>query len=190
MDIHTVNYLPITKTDTLPLKHTQLVWHDLDILEKSFHGLTKLLLCQQKAQPREMPQKWLYANYCTLNSLLPPMVKAHSKAHGVLCGVLPKIDELYAMLNDPMASSSLDCTLEYCYIALLPETQKKWAFITLIGKFKFKKVPFGLAQNPTYLQQLINRVYKGLPFWQWGHSSLWCSWKLPTHLGGAKLKTD
>ena len=33
-----------------------------------------------------------------------------------------------------------------------------------IGKFEFQKVPFGLAQAPLYFQQLINKVFKGLPF--------------------------
>ena len=34
----------------------------------------------------------------------------------------------------------------------------------LIGKLKFKKEPFDLAQAPTHLKQLINEVLKGLPF--------------------------
>ena len=44
------------------------------------------------------------------------------------------------------------------------EVQKKSAFITPIGKFEFKMVSLGLAQEPVHFQQLINEVLKGLEF--------------------------
>ena len=34
----------------------------------------------------------------------------------------------------------------------------KTAFVTPYGKYKFNTVPFGLAQAPTYFQQLISIV--------------------------------
>ena len=93
------------------------------------------------------------------------MLKVLSKTQGLLPVLpLPKIDELHVMLNSLTAYSSLDCTLRYHQIALLPEAQNKSAFIAPIGKFQFKKLPFGLAQGPTHFQQLINEVLKGLPF--------------------------
>ena len=68
------------------------------------------------------------------------------------------------MLNEPTIYSSLDCISGYHHIVLSPKAQKKSAFVTLFGKFKFKKVPFGLAQTPAHFQQLINAVVKGLHF--------------------------
>ena len=68
------------------------------------------------------------------------------------------------MLKSSYVYSSLDCSSEYYHIALSPKAQKESDFITPIGKFKFKKVPFGLAQAPAYFHMLINEVLKGLPF--------------------------
>ena len=80
------------------------------------------------------------------------MVKTHSKAQAVLSLVpLPKIDELYAILNGSTVYSSPNCTSGYHHITLSPEAQKKFAFIIPIGKFWFKKIPFGFTQAPTPL---------------------------------------
>ena len=91
--------------------------------------------------------------------------KAHSKVQGVLSlAPLPKIDEFHAMLNGSTVYSSFDCTYGYCHITLSPKAPKKPAFVTPIGKFELKKVPFSLVQALTNFQQLINEVLKGLPF--------------------------
>ena len=93
-----------------------------------------------------------------------PPVNAHSKAHSVLSLVsLPKIEELYAMLNGSTVYSSLDCTSGYHYSTLSPQAHKKCTFATPFGKYEFKKVPFSLSQGPRNFQQLINEVLKGLP---------------------------
>ena len=56
------------------------------------------------------------------------------------------------MINSSTVYTSLDCTSGYDHIALFPEGQKKFASVIAIGKFKFKKVPFGLAHAPTHFQ--------------------------------------
>ena len=54
-------------------------------------GVVLLLECKRK--PGEIPQKWLCVDYHALNSLLPPVVKAHSKTQVVLFLVpLLKVD--------------------------------------------------------------------------------------------------
>ena len=68
------------------------------------------------------------------------------------------------MLNGSTAYSSLDSSCGYHHIALSPKAQKKSAFVMPIGNFEFKKVPFGLAQDPTHFQQLINDLIRGLSF--------------------------
>ena len=73
--------------------------------------------------------------YHTVNSLLLQVVKAQSKAPGVLSIVLlTKIDELYAMLNGSTIYSSLDCTSEYFHIALSPEHTKESTFVCTVWK--------------------------------------------------------
>ena len=67
------------------------------------------------------------------------------------------------MLNSSTVYSSLDCTSGYHHIALSPKAQNKSAFVIPFGKLEFKKVPFCLAQAPTYFQ-LLYKVTKGPPF--------------------------
>ena len=54
--------------------------------------------------------------------------------------------------------------LQDIIILLFHKVQKKSASVTLIGKFEFRKVPFGLAQTTTHFKQLINQIVKGLSF--------------------------
>ena len=62
---------------------------------------------------------------CFRYSLLPSVVKAHSKAQGVLSlAPFPKIYEVYTMLNGSTVYSLLDCTSGYHHIALSPKAEK------------------------------------------------------------------
>ena len=98
---HTI--LPIIDTDTgdhppikqkpymLPLKHTQWIYKELETLQKSgtisrsvFPWSSPIAIVPKKAQPGETPQKYLCVHYHPSNSLLPLVVKVHSKAQGVL----------------------------------------------------------------------------------------------------------
>ena len=100
-----------------------------------------------------------------LNKLLPLVSKADSKAKEVLTLVpLPKNDEMYATLAGLSIYSTLDLRSGYYHVALSEDSQKKSAFVTPMEKFEFRKVPFGLAQAPTYFQHLINEVLSGLDF--------------------------
>ena len=100
-----------------------------------------------------------------MDTLLAPVVKAHSKAQGVLILVpMSKVNELYAMLNGSTIYLAIDCASGYHHIALSPEAQRNLAFVIPVGKFDFKKVPFVLAQSLANFQQLINEVLKGISF--------------------------
>ena len=72
---------------------------------------------------------------------------------------LPKIDELYAKLQDYKIFSILDLRSGYYHIGLSDSTKPKTAFvISGMGKYEFNRVPFGLVQAPAYFQKLINEV--------------------------------
>ena len=72
---------------------------------------------------------------------------------------LPKIDELYAKLQAHKIFSTLDLYSGYYHIGLSDSAKPKTAFvISGMGKYKFNRVPFGLAQAPTHFQKLINEV--------------------------------
>ena len=70
-----------------------------------------------------------------LKSLLQPIGLTHSEAQGVLMlALLPKIDELNAMLNGSKVYSFLDCTSGYHLITLSLEAQNKSKFVTYFSK--------------------------------------------------------
>ena len=78
---------------------------------------------------------------------------------------LPKIDELYAKLKGYKVVSHLDLRSGYYHIGLNELAKPKSAFVlSSLGKYQFNRVPFGLAQAPTYFQKLINDVLKGCNF--------------------------
>ena len=107
----------------------------------------------------------LCVDYQAVNSLLPPVKKAFSKAKGVLTLVpLPKIDEIYAQLKGSKIYSTFDMRSRYYHIVLSEESRPKTAFVSSYGKWEFKRCPFGLAQAPAYFQRLVNKVISGLTF--------------------------
>ena len=103
-----------------------------------------------------------------LNTLLPKVEKAHTKAKGVLTLVpIPKIDEIYAKLEGSTVYSTFDMRSGYYHLELTPESQPKSAFVVggpKGGKWEFKRCPFGLTQVPAYFQALVNQVLEGLNF--------------------------
>ena len=101
MEINTSDSLPITqKPYTLPLKHTTWVQKELEILEKAgvivrsvSPWASPIVVVPKRTSPGEPPKRRLCVDYRAVNSLLPPVKKAFSKAKGVLTLVpLPKID--------------------------------------------------------------------------------------------------
>ena len=121
-----------------------------------------ILIVPKRTAAGEPPKRRLCVNYHVLNSLLPPVKKAHSKAKGVLTLVsLPKIDEIYARLEGSNGSpvySTLDMRSSYHHLVVSKRSRPKLAFVTPLGKWEFKRCPFGLAQPPAYFQRLINEV--------------------------------
>ena len=104
-------------------------------------------------------------DYRALNSLLPPVKKAYSKAKGILTLVpIPKIDEIYARLKGSNIYSTFDMRSGYYHMVLSEKSRPKSAFVSSFGKWEFKRCPFGLAQAPAYFQRLVNKVLSGLTF--------------------------
>ena len=173
VDIDTSDRPPITqKPYTLPLKHTEWVQRELEILEKAgvivrsvSPWASPILVVPKRTAPGEPPKQRLCVDYRALNSLLPPVKKAFSKAKGILTLVLlPKIDEIYARLKDSMIYSTFDMRSGYYHMVLSKESRPKSAFVSSFGKWEFKRCPFGLAQVPAYFQRLVNEVLSGLTF--------------------------
>ena len=173
MEIDTGDSPPITqKPYTLPLKHAEWVQKELEILEKAgvivrsvSPWASPIVVVPKRSAPGEPPKRRLCVDYRAINSLLPPVKKAFSKAKGITTLVpLPKIDDIYARLKDSKIYSTFDMRSGYYYMVLSEESRPKSAFVSAYGKWEFKRCPFGLAQAPAYFQRLINEVLSGLTF--------------------------
>ena len=124
-----------------------------------------IVIVPKRTAPGESPKRRLCVDYLAVNSLLPPVKKAFSKAKGVLTLVpLPKISKIYARLKGSKIYSTFDMRSGYYHMVLSEESRLKTAFVSLFGKWKFKRCPFGLAQAPAYFQRLVNEILSGLTF--------------------------
>ena len=173
MDIDTGDSPPVCqKPYNLPLKHRERVQKELETLERAgvivrsiSPWASPIVIVPKKTEPGEPPRRRLCVDYRVINSLLPEVQKAHSKAKGVLTLVpLPQIDHICARLRGSKIFSTLDLRSGYHHMALSLEARAKSAFVTPVDKFEFTRCPFGLSQAPAYFQRLINKVIKGLPF--------------------------
>ena len=101
-----------------------------------FHpGLVPIVIVPKRTEPGEPPKKRLCVDYRVINSLLPKVNKAHSKAKGLLTIVpLPKIDEIYARLKGSKVYSSFDAQSGYHHMELSAKARPKSAFVTPMDK--------------------------------------------------------
>ena len=173
VEIDTGASLPITqKPYTLPLKHTAWVQRELEILEKAgvivrsvSPWASPIVVVPKRTAPGEPHEQRLCVDHRALNSLLPPVKKAFSKAKGILTLVpLPKIDEIYARLKGSNIYSTFDMRSGYYHMVLSEKSRPKSVSISSFGKWEFKRCPFGLAQAPAYFQRLVNEVLSELTF--------------------------
>ena len=121
----------------LALKHVQWVKEEIETLERA-GVITKsispwaspIVIVPKKTSPGEHPRRRMCVDYRMLNSLLPKVEKAHTKAKGVLMLVpIPKIDEIYVRLEGSAVYSTFDMRSGYYHLELTPEIQPKSAFM-------------------------------------------------------------
>ena len=71
---------------------------------------------------------------------------------------MPKVEDIFSKLNGAKYFSTLDLRADYHHIPLDKSLIPKAAFNLPFGKYEYVKVPFGLAQAPTYFQELMTRI--------------------------------
>ena len=166
MEINTGDSLPVTQSPyTLPLKHYEWVWKEIEMLEnaevivKSLSPWASLVIVvPKKYTPDEPPHRRLVIDYRKIN-LLQKQIKREDKSTGCLSLYpLPKIDKMFAKQNGSRIFSTIDLRSGYYHIGLTQGSRPKSAFVVPMGKFEFLRTPSGLSQVPEYFQLLIDNV--------------------------------
>ena len=103
--------------------------------------------------PKRDGDKYLVIDYRTLNKVTQKFVWP-----------MPRVEDIFSKLDGVKYFSTLDLHTGYHHIPLNDDSIPKTAVTSPFGKFEYLKVPLGLAQTPTYFQELMNKVLKDLPF--------------------------
>ena len=169
MEINTGDSLPVAQSPyTLPLKHYEWVWKEIEMFEKAGVIVKSLspwvllvIVVPKKSAQDEPPHRRLVIDYRKINSL-QEQIKTADKSMGCLSlYLLPKIDEMFAKLNGSKISSTIDLRNGYYHIGLTEGSRPKTVFVVPMDKFEFLRTPFGLLQAPAYFQLLIDNVLQG-----------------------------
>ena len=119
-----------------------------------------MIVVPKKSAPDEPPRR-LCLDYRKVNALQLE-VKRTDKGTGCLSLYpLPKIDEMFSKLGGATFFSTIDLRSGYYHIGLTRESRVKSAFVMPMGKWQFKRTPFGLSQAPAYFQLLSDKVLMG-----------------------------
>ena len=133
------------------------------VIEKSLSPwASPIVIVPKKSGPGESPKRRMCMDYCHINAL---QTEVDSSSKGCMSLYpLPKIDEMFAKLCGTKIFTTVYLNSGYYHIGLTDEAKPKTAFITPHSKWHFNMMPFGLAQAPSYFQQLRNQVLQGLDF--------------------------
>ena len=156
MSIDTGNNPPVAKRPyTLALKHHDWVKAEIDKLLEA--GVIRESDSSWSAPIVVVPKgdggKRLCVDYRALNKITRTYIWP-----------MPRIEDILAKLGKAKFFTTLDLRSGYHHIAIDEDSIKKTAFCTPFGKYEYLKVPFGLAQAPSYFQKLMNKVLNGLNF--------------------------
>ena len=77
---------------------------------------------------------------------------------------MPKVEDIFSKLNRATYFKTLDLQAGYHHIPLDKPSIPKTAFNSPFGKYECIKVPFGLAQAPTYFQELMTGILEDFNF--------------------------
>ena len=153
MEINTGDSLPVAQSPyILPLKHYDWVCQEKETLEKSgvierslSRSASLVIVVPKKSAPDEPPRRRLCIDYRKVNALQPE-VKQTDKGTGCLSLYpLPKIDEMFSKFGGTTIFSTINLRSGYYHIGLTQESRAKSAFVVPMGKWQFKRTPFGLS---------------------------------------------
>ena len=169
MEIDTGDSLPIAQSPyTLPLKHYDWVRQEIETLEKAgvierslSPWTSPVIVVPKKSAPDEPPRRRLCVDYRKVNALQQEVRRTDKSTGCLSLYPLPKIDEMFSKLGGSKVFLTIDLRSGYYHVGLTRESRPKSAFVVPMGKWQFKRTPFGLSQAPAYFQLLIDKVLTG-----------------------------
>ena len=169
MEINTGDSLPVAQSPyTLPLKHYDWVRQEIETLEKSgvierslSRWASPVIVVLKKSAPDEPPRRRLCVDYWKVNALQQEVKWTDKSTSCLSLYPLPKIDEMFSKLGGTTVFLMIDLYSGYSHIGLTRKSRAKSAFVVPMGKWQFKRTPFGLSQAPAYFQLLIDKVMMG-----------------------------
>lgn len=76
--------------------------------------------------------------------------------------VLPTLEDIAPKLAGAKVFSTLDASSGFWQIPLDPNSQKLTTFITPLGRFCFRRLPFGISSAPEIFQRLMTDQLRSL----------------------------
>jgi hypothetical protein len=74
--------------------------------------------------------------------------------------MLPNLEDISPKLAGSTVFSKLDASSGFYQIPLHPDSSKLTTFITPMGRFCFKRVPFGISSGPEIFQRKMTEFWK------------------------------
>ena len=75
---------------------------------------------------------------------------------------LPKAEEIFAKIKGAKYFSTLDAAAGFWQIPLHPTSSPLTKFITTFGRFRFKRLPFGLSSGPKIFHRTMHHILSGI----------------------------
>ena len=74
---------------------------------------------------------------------------------------MPKINEVLFKLEGFQYATLLDLNMGYCYTRLRENASNLCTIILPWGKYRYKRLPMGVANSPDIIQQKMNDLFHG-----------------------------
>ena len=156
MTINTEHSDPISQIPyPITMKHYQWVKEEIEKLlaAKVIHSSRSGWSAPIIIVPKDDGGKHLVIDYRALN-----------KVTRKFTWPMPKVEDILSKLNGATYFTTLDLRAGFHHIPLDKPSIPKMAFNSPFGKYKYIKVPFGLAQAPAYFQELMTGILKDFNF--------------------------
>ena len=156
MMIDTGNSDPVSqKPYPIAMKHYQWVKEEIEKL------LTAKVICSSRSSwsvPIIVVPKGDGGNHLVID------YRGLNKVTRKFTWPMPKVEDIFSKLNEATYFTMLDLQAGYHHIPLDKPSIPKMTFNSPFGKYKYVKVPFGLAQAPAYFQELMTGILKDFSF--------------------------